>query len=94
MGYPSVGQQLLVIIMLNSKGFNLIPNATINSRWFINDGEQFMTKAKMLQNQSKSMATMASHFASTSKIQDALLVGKVGINNAPKKNQDQQLEGG
>jgi hypothetical protein len=39
----------------------------------------------MLQNQSKSMATMASHFAPTSKIQDAFLVGKVGINNAQKK---------
>lgn len=39
----------------------------------------------MLQNQSKSMATMASHFASISKIQDAFLVGKVGINNAQKK---------
>jgi hypothetical protein len=70
---------------LNSKGSNLIPNASIDSRWFIGDGERFMTKAKMLQNQSKSMATMASHFASTFKIQDAFLVGKVGINNAQKK---------
>jgi hypothetical protein len=85
MAYPFTRQQLLVIIPLNSKGFNLIPNASIDSRWFIGDGEQFMTKAKMLQNQSKNMATMASHFASTSKIQDAFLVGKVGINNAQKK---------
>ncbi len=65
MAYPSIGQQLLVIIQLNLKGLNLIPNASIDSRWFIGDGEQFVTKAKMLQNQSNSMATMASHFAST-----------------------------
>jgi len=85
MAYPSIGQQLLVIIPLNSKLISLIPNASINSRWFIGDGEWFMTKAKMLQNQSKNMATMAFHFASTSKIRDAFLVGKVGINNAQKK---------
>jgi hypothetical protein len=50
MAYPSIGQQLLVIILLNLKGLNLIPNASIDSRWFIGDGEQFVTKAKMLQN--------------------------------------------
>jgi hypothetical protein len=35
----------------------------------------------MLQSQSKSMATMAFHFISTSKIRNVFLVGKMKINN-------------
>jgi hypothetical protein len=49
-------------------------------------GEQMMTKAaKMLQSQSKSMATIASHYVSTFEIQDVFLVCKVEINNEHKK---------
>ncbi len=40
-----------------------------------------MAKSEMLQNQSKSMAIMASRFSTTSHIQDAFLTGKVEINN-------------
>jgi len=49
-------------------------------------GEQMMTKAaKMSQSQSKSMATIASHYVSTSEIQDVFLAGKVEINDEHKK---------
>ncbi len=44
-----------------------------------------MTKVKMLYNQSNNMATMTSHFASTFKIWNAFLMGKMKINNEQKK---------
>jgi hypothetical protein len=40
-----------------------------------------MTKAKMLQSQSKSMAIVASYYASTFKNRNVFLMGKVEINN-------------
>jgi hypothetical protein len=68
------------------EGFASILNASLDSRLPACDGgEWMMTKAKMLQSQSKSMATMASHYASTFEIRDAFLVGKVEINNEHKK---------
>ncbi len=44
-----------------------------------------MTKVKMLYNQSNNMVTMTSHFASTFKIWNAFLMGKMKINNEQKK---------
>lgn len=68
------------------KGSAFIPNASLDSRLPTNDGgEWMMTKVKMLKSQSMSMATMASRYASTFKIQNAFLVGKVEINNECKK---------
>jgi hypothetical protein len=46
----------------------------------IGDGEWMVTKVEMLYNQSKSMATRASHFAFTFKT-----ISKMEINNEPKK---------
>ncbi len=44
-----------------------------------------MIKVKMLHIQSKSIATMASHYPSTFEIRDVFMVGKVKINNEWKK---------
>ncbi len=68
------------------EGFASILNASLDSKLPACDGgEQMMTKAKMLQSQSKSMATMASHYASTTEIRNAFLADKVEINNEHKK---------
>ncbi len=79
----------LTIFISNSpehEEFTYILSASLDSRLLAYDGgEQMMTKVEMLQSQSKSMATIASHYASTSKIKDAFLVGKVEINNEQKK---------
>jgi len=72
------------------EGFYLIPNAYIDYGPYV--GEQMMTKQKMLYTQSNNMATMTYHFASTFKIWNVFLMGKMKINNEPKKNQDQQFE--
>jgi hypothetical protein len=49
---------------------------SLNSKPSIGDGEWMATKVKMLYNQSKCMATRASHFAFTFKI-----VSKMEVNN-------------
>lgn len=64
------------------KGF---PNTSINSKRSLSDVERFMTKVEMLHSLSKSMATMASCFASAFKIWDAFLISTVEINNEQKK---------
>ncbi len=57
-------------------------------------GERMMTKAKILQNQSKNMATMASRYLSIAKIQDAFLADKVENQQwTQEENQNQQLDG-
>ncbi len=72
----------LISSSLEPRGFTSIPNASLDFRLPTSDGgEWMMTKAEMLQNQFKSMATIASCYASTFKIQNAFLVGKVEINN-------------
>jgi len=79
----------LTILISNSpkhEEFAYILSASLDSRLLACDGgERMMTKVEMLQSQSKSMATIASHYASTSKIRDAFLAGKVELNNEHKK---------
>jgi hypothetical protein len=53
----------------------------LDSTPFGNDGETLMKDSKNLQNQSKSMAMVASCFSTTSQIQSAFLANKVEINN-------------
>jgi hypothetical protein len=66
-------------------GSTFILNASLNSRLLNVCGERMMIKVKMLHIQSKSIATMASHYPSTFEIRDAFMVGKVEINNEWKK---------
>jgi hypothetical protein len=47
--------------------------------------ERLMIKEKMLQFQSKILATMASHFQVSSEIRDALLATKMDINHCKNK---------
>jgi hypothetical protein len=61
--------------------FTFNPNASLNSRPSISDNDKLMTKAKMLQIQSKSMAIVATQFSITSNIWNAFLANKVDINN-------------
>ncbi len=85
-GVPIPRPTTLIFSSLELEGFTSIPNASLDSKLHVGDGgEWMMTKAEMLQSQSKSMATMASHYASTYEIRDAFLVGKVEINNEHKK---------
>jgi hypothetical protein len=57
------------------------PNVSLDSRPFASDNDKLMIKAKMLQIQSKSMATLAACFSTTFDIRNTFLVGKVEINN-------------
>jgi len=51
------------------EGFAFIPNALLDSILLAGyGGEWMMTKAEMLQSQSKNMTIVASYYASTSKI--------------------------
>ncbi len=68
---------------LEHEGFNPIPSAYLDYGPYV--GEGMMTKVKMLYNQSNNMATMTSHFASSFKIWNAFLMGKMKINNEQKK---------
>jgi len=59
--------------------FNL--NASLDSKPSSSDSYRLITKAKMLQIQSKNMTIVAFCFFTTFKIQDTFLVSKVDINN-------------
>ncbi len=64
------------------EGFAFILNALLDSILLVGyGGEWMMTKVEMLQSQFKSMAIVASCFASTFKIQNVFLMVKVEINN-------------
>ncbi len=52
-------------------------NASLDSKPFASDSDRLMTKAKMVQIQSKSMAIVASCFSTTFEIQDTFLVAKL-----------------
>jgi hypothetical protein len=43
----------------NLESFNPIPNASLDFRPYVSDGEWMMTKEQMLQSQSRNMAIMA-----------------------------------
>jgi hypothetical protein len=61
----------LVLLMLN-------PNASrCEPKPYASDSDRLMTKANMLQTQSKSMAIVASCFSTTFDIQDTFLVTKL-----------------
>jgi hypothetical protein len=87
-GVPLHRLATLISNSTECEGFASILNASLDSRLLACDGgEQMMTKAKMLQNQSKSMSTMASHYASTTEIRNVFLAGKVeSIMNTRRKS--------
>ncbi len=79
---PSLGQQTLISSSHELEGFAFIPNALLDSILLVGcGGEWMMIKAETLKSQSKSMAIMASYYASTFKNQNVFLMGKVEINN-------------
>ncbi len=85
-GVPIPRPSTLISSSPKPKGSTFIPNASLDSKLHASDGgEWMMTKEEMLKSQFRNMATMASHYASTFKIQNAFLEGKVEINNECKK---------
>ncbi len=57
------------------------PNASLDFRLVASYDDRLMTKVEMLEIQSKRMAIVVACFSTTSKIQDAFMVGKVEVNN-------------
>jgi len=52
-------------------------NASLDSKPFASDSDRLMTKAKMLQIQSKSITIVETCFSTTFDIQDTFLVAKL-----------------
>jgi hypothetical protein len=57
------------------------PNASLDFGPTTSYDDRLMTKAKMLEIQSKNMAIVVTHFSTTSEIRDAFMANKVEINN-------------
>jgi hypothetical protein len=81
-GVPILRPTTLISNSHELEGFAFILNALVDSILLVGyGGEWMMTKTKMLQSQSKSMAIVASCYASTFKIRNVFIMGKVEINN-------------